>query len=157
MSEHAVTSSSLPGRPAVLSSDRVARAVQLLAMGTPQGEVAAMMGVARQTLWRYLKDSDVKSQLEAWRDTFKVALVQRAAEGTIQRALDMADRTIAEHDPKGFDASTRGIAALEKATASASGEARKLDVQATVDATAQVDVRGLVAAILEHVSGQKGE
>ncbi len=140
-----------PGRPHVLSSARVERAVQLLAMGTQQQEVARMLGVSRQTLWRYLKDPEVAEQLRAWRDTFKIALVQRAAEGTIQRAMDMADRAIDTNNPRDFDATARGIAALEKATASASGEAKRIEVDANVQAQAQVDTRALVAAILEHV------
>ena len=71
--------------------------------------------------------------------------------------MDLANHAIVKKDYKGFDATTRGIAALEKATASASGEARRVDISATLDAQANVDVRALVGAILEHLGTKASE
>lgn len=157
MSESAITPSAPKtpkhegGRPNVLSSEQVDRVAMLLSAGFEQKEIAGMFGVTRQTIWKYMKSPDAQEQLQAWRDQIKLTVVRRAAEGTVAKAYDMADRATKDDNHKGFDATTRGIAALEKASASASGEAKRLEVDANVQAQAQVDTRALVAAILEHV------
>lgn len=140
-----------PGRPNALSTQQVERAVQLLAIGVPQGEIANMFQVSRQTIWRYLKTPEVAEALESWRQTIRVTNLQRLAEGNLAKAYDMAERAMKDGDAKGYDATMRGIAAGEKIAASASGEARKIEVDANVQAQATLDTRALVAAILEHV------
>jgi len=117
-------------------------------MGTPQQEVARMLGVTRQTLWTYLKDPEMREQLRAWRDQFKMVIGQRLAENTANRAVDMLSRTIDEHDTRGADSAARAVMSMEKTMASVSGDARA-DVQVTVQ-QANVDVDALLAALDEH-------
>lgn len=139
------------GRPNALSSSQVDRAVVMLAAGFPQHEVAQTFGVARQTIWKYMKSPEAQEQLQAWRDQIKTTIIRRAAEGTVARAFDMADRALKDDNQKGFDATTRGIAALEKATASASGEGRKVEVSGPDGGPVGVDVRALIGALVEDL------
>ena|SRR5690349_4475511 len=141
-----------PGRPNALSSQQVERAIVLLASGVPQNEVARMFGVHRQTIHKYMKDPEAQERLELWRNTVKATVLMRAAEGTVSKAFDMADRAIKDNDPKGFDATTRGIAALEKASASASGEGRKVELTGADGGPVQVDARALLGAVIDHLN-----
>ena len=140
------------GRPNALSTTQIDRAVLMLASGSKQGEVARVFGITRQTLWKYLKDPRAQEELEAWRATVKRTILMRAAEGTVSQAFDMADRATKDNDHKGFDATTRGIAALEKASASASGEGRKVELTGAEGGPVQLDARALLGAVIDHLA-----
>ena len=103
--------------------------VQMRAQGghTVQ-EIADSLGVSKATVDRDLQKPHVRQSLKELREAFKQAILEQSTKDIVGPAFDMARQKLKEGEAKDFDAAMRGINALEKTTASASGEAQKVDV-----------------------------
>lgn len=113
----------------------------------PKEEIALQVGVTRRTVHRDLAKPHVKQSIKEMREAIKQAILEESARDIIEPAMQMAREKIATGDAKGFDATMRGLNALEKTTQSASGEALKVD--ATVAAV--VLNRQEIFSRIEHI------
>lgn len=114
-----------------------------------KAEIAEKVGVARQTVHRDLRKPEVQQTIQEMRAVIKQTILEESARDIIGPAMQMAREKIALGDAKGFDATMRGVNALEKTTQSASGEALKVD--ATVAAV--VLNRQEIYSRIEHILG----
>lgn len=115
----------------------------------PQREIARKVGVSPATVYRDLKKPEVQQTIQEMRAAIKHVILEESSRDIIGPAMEMARLKIAEGDAKGFDATMRGINALEKTTQSASGEALK--VEGTLAAV--VLNRQEIYSRIEHILG----
>ncbi len=100
--------------------------------GLNKTEVARELGVTPGTVYRDLAKPQVQQTLKDMREVIKRQILEQAAQGLVEPAMEMARKKIRAGEAKDFDAAMRGLNALEKTTASASGEAQRLEVDQRV-------------------------
>lgn len=131
--------------PAVIREQKVAELVATTDL--TQAEIAQKVGVSRKTVNLDLKKPEVQATIQEMRAVIKQTILAESTRDIIEPAMQMAREKIALGDAKGFDATMRGLNALEKTTQSASGEALKVD--ATVAAV--VLNRQEIFSRIEHI------
>ena len=130
-----------PGRPFSLTAEQISEIVKLKAQGYPQTAIAKLHGVSPPTISRYLKSPEALAELAEWREIFRHAMLQRTA-----GLVDKVANAVRDADgAKDVDAATRALLNLEKASASASGEAKKLEMTGPEGQPLQLDVRAIIA------------
>lgn len=91
-------------------------------------DIARRLGVSTATVDRDLAKPHVARSVKELREAFKRAILEQSTRDIVEPAFEMARNKISAGEAKDFDATMRGINALEKTTMSASGEAQKVDV-----------------------------
>lgn len=112
-------------------------------------EIARQVGVSEATVYRDLQKPQVRQTIQEMRDAIKTVILEESSRDIIGPAMAMAREKIAQGDAKGFDATMRGLNALEKTTQSASGEAQKVEGQLT----ALILNRQEIYSRIEHILG----
>lgn len=79
----------------------------------------------------HLAKPEVQATVEKHRAMFRMYASEQAA-GIVHKAFTRVSEALDEGDPKAFDAYTRGISALERTSASASGENKPGQVNVAV-------------------------
>lgn len=127
------------------------QAVALRAQGHGQAEIAAALRVAQTTVSSDLKRPKSQHELTTLRAIAREKLLTSTSHTIIDKASALVEKTLDDQDAKSFDFASRGLLNLEKVSASASGEARRVDV--TGDVTSRVDVRAL---LVKYAAAQEG-
>ena len=133
-----------------LARERAERLQQMIAMsasGMSTREIGAELNISGATVSHHLSKPEVKQDLMALRQQIREEILRRAAGGVISEAFNMARDNIKTRDAKSFDATTRGWHALEKMTASASGEAQRVQVEHS-STTPLVDLSVLIQQVI---------
>lgn len=138
------------GREPALQGADLDRLVAERAQRTPLRECAEKMGVSIATVNRYLTRPDVQEQLQTYREIIKRTMLERTHAGVVHGAFDVVEQAITDRDAKGLDAATRAVMNLEKVSASASGEGRKVELTGAGGGPVNLDVRALIASIVAH-------
>lgn len=115
--------------------------VELAAQGKTQTEIARTVGIDQSTVGDYLAKPKSVEELEHIRMRVRTLVMEQAGDGLVEGTLGVVRKAIADGDAKSLELATRASLNLEKLTASASGEARKVEVQGMPPA---VDVRALL-------------
>lgn len=148
-----VTSSELhPGRPPAIDLDTLDEIVKFKAQGVSDRKLADLYGVSPQTIGRHLKSPYAQDKLATWREVIRSVVLRRTAEGVADAVFNVIDQAAKDHDAKAVDAASRAAMNLEKTAASASGESKKVEMTGKDGAPLQVDVRALIAKLVEHNS-----
>ena len=113
-------------------------------------DIADALGVSKSTVDRDLQKPAVKQSLKELREAFKQAILEQSTKDVVKPAFDMARAKILAGEAKDFDAAMRGINALEKTTASASGEAQKVEVDQRVLTINRQDIYGRIEHFLRE-------
>ena len=133
------------GRPFSLTPDQISEVVKLKAMGYPQTALAKLHGVSPPTISRYLKSPEALAELAEWREIFRHQMLQRTA-----GLVDKVANAVKDADgAKNVDAATRALLNLEKASASASGEAKRVEMTGPEGAPMQFDIRAILARAVQ--------
>ena len=122
---------------------------QMRGVGIKRTAIAKILGMSVDTVDAILKRDDVKDLTVRIREATRTMTLNTALQASA-KAHDWVMETIDKRDAKSFDAVTRGIAALEKTGASASGENKPAGVQVAVINQQQSsdEARELIAALL---------
>lgn len=146
-----LTSSELhPGRPSVIDLDQLDEIVKFKAQGISDRKLADLFGVSAQTIGRHLKSPYAQEKLATWREIIRSAMLRGIAEGGVDQVLGVMKQAASDGDAKSVDAAARALMNLEKTGASASGESKKVEMTGKDGAPLQIDVRALIAKIVEH-------
>jgi len=110
--------------------------------------------VSHRTVTTDLTKPKSQEELAALRATARAKMLDSTANGLVDGATALEQKTLDDRDPKGFDAASRGLLNLEKVSSSASGEARRVEVNDTSPGKAPTaeDLRELIRAILGRES-----
>lgn len=73
-----------------------------------------------------MKRPETQAEIDKFRMLLRGLVMQKLSE-LAEPAWDLAQACVKRHDPRGFDATMRGLAAGEKIAVSASGEARRVE------------------------------
>ena len=136
-----------------LSRPQVNELVRLTAGGVPSRAVARVFDISHQTVLNYLKAPEAQEKLKLLREHIKHTLMEDTAQELMGSATRLAKKMADAEDAKGTDAATRAILNLEKASASAAGENRKVEVTGPAGAPLQVDVRAIIGSLIAHNQG----
>ncbi len=139
-----------PGRPPALTPAEVELLIAQIAQKTPVRAIMEQFKVCRATVYRYLKRPEAQELLDTYRAIIKQTMLARTTLGVVHGAFDVVQQAIDDKDAKGLDAATRAVMNLEKVSASASGEGRKIEVTGAGGGPIGVDVRALIADIVAH-------
>jgi predicted transcriptional regulator len=120
------------------------RMIELRAAGVKPREIAAETGLSVQTVQHHLAKPEAQEALTAARDRAKAAIMRRA-EKLVDGTLDVVQASIEDKDAKSLYLSTQAAVNLDKLTASASGEAARVEVSGQVN----VDVRAILAKLTQ--------
>jgi hypothetical protein len=121
------------------------------AMGHAQPAIASTLKVSQRTVRVDLAQPKSKEELAALRDKARTKMLESTANGLVDGAVGLVLKTLDDKDAKSFDAASRGLLNLEKVSSSASGEARKVEVNdvSTYKPTAE-DLKDIINKILGH-------
>lgn len=137
----------------LLPSERQHRLVELRAAGMPVNACAKALNVGASTIARDLRVPEVQADLAMLRQKIRAAIMEHAAGGLVDKAFAMANEKATAGEAKDFDATMRGIHAIEKVTQSASGEAQRVHVEGTGSApVTHVDLKVLINQVLGETS-----
>jgi predicted transcriptional regulator len=136
--------------PRKLTKPQVEQAIKLTASGVDCRAVGRVLDVSHTTVRRYLNSPEASEKLKLLRESIKHTIMERTADELIGGAAKVAQVHIEANDAKGLDAATRAILNLEKASSSAAGEGKRMEVTGPGGAPLQVDVRALIAQIVAH-------
>ena len=139
-----------PGRPPVLDTEQLDEIVRLKAQGISDAKIAAVYRVSGQTIARHLRSPYAQDKLQLWREVIRNAILRGIAEGGVTQAMGVMEQAAKDRDAKSVDAAARAIMNLEKTAASASGEAKRVEMTGKDGAPVQLDVRALIAKLVEH-------
>ena len=113
---------------------------------TAQG-VAQVLGVKRNAIERIQRLPDVRADIQAmrlkWKEYSQDNVAQMAGE-----TWTMAHEFVKQRDSKSFDNTMRGIAAMEKVSASVSGEGQKVEVTGFPLQSPQIELKALLVQLL---------
>lgn len=130
---------------------RKKQVVPMLAERLPLREVAHTLGVGISTAQRDSKDPVVQHDLKYLREQIKRQILEHTADGLVGPLVQLTKDKIAAGEARDVDASLRGLNALEKTTASASGEAQRVQLDATVRKVERTELFARMEALIEHV------
>lgn len=137
-------------------STRKAKVAPLMAQGYSLQRAAEELEVSKTTVARDLADPGVQEELKALRMLVKQQIMRYASDGFVKKVFEMASEKLDGREAKDFDATMRGLNALEKTTASASGEAQKLDLSATVTKVDRKELYARMEGILATIEAADG-
>lgn len=103
----------------------------MAAAGMNAHEIGRAMLLARTTIDDQIKSPELQARLQRWRELFRAQALEQA-QGIQIKAWTLANQALDEGDAKSFDAVTRGISAMERVAASASGENKPASVNVAV-------------------------
>ncbi len=133
-----------PPRPA---SPTFKREVAVLRFeGLSQARTAKLLGVSPDTIRRVERLPDVQQHIQELRHAWKQISLSRIS-GMAEDTWQMAQETVKNRDSKGFDNTMRGIAAMERISASVSGEGQRIEGSGTAETTPQGDLKALVTQL----------
>ena len=113
---------------------------------TAQG-VAQVLGVKRNAIERIQRLPDVRADIQAMRLKWKEYAQDRVA-GMADETWTMAKEFVAQRDSKSFDNTMRGIAAMEKVSASVSGEGQRVEVTGIPPQAPHIELKVLIGQLL---------
>ena len=143
-----------PGHPPAPALADLEQIVSQIAQQTAPREVAKRFGISVTTLYRYLKRPEAQELLDTYRAIIKQVMLERTMGGIVHGAFDVVQNAINNKEAKDLDAATRAVMNLEKVSASASGEGRKVEVTGAGGAPINLDVRALIGQIISHADNQ---
>lgn len=130
-----------PGRPHAITPQMLSEIVKLKAQGYSNVAIAKLHNVTPPTLSRYLKSPEALEELAEWREIFRHAMMQRTT-----GLVDKVANAVRDADgAKEVDAATRALLNLEKTSASASGEAKKVEMTGSDGQPLAIDIRAILA------------
>lgn len=141
-----------PPTPALQDLDLIMAQV---AQKIPLQEVAKRHGVSLSTINRYVRRPEAQEMLDTYRAIIKQTLLERTVQGVVHGAFDVVEGAIKDGNAKDLDAATRAVMNLEKMSASASGEGRKVELTGKDGGPIQVDARAIIADLLAHGTGNR--
>lgn len=150
-----VATSSEPGRPYTPALQDLDIIIAQVAQRIPLREVAKRHGVSPSTINRYVRRPEAQELLETYRAIIKQTLLERTVQGVVHGAFDVVEGAIKDKNAKDLDAATRALMNLEKMSASASGEGRKVELTGKDGGPIQVDARAIIADLLAHGTADK--
>jgi len=130
------------GRPPALSVKEIQEILKLKAMGVTNEAIAQVHNVHPATIGRYLKSPEAQEILTEYRDIIRHVILQRTAEGLVNKVADTLRDAEGARD---VDAAARALMNLEKTSASASGEAKKVEMTGEGGKPLEIDVRAILA------------
>jgi len=136
-----------------LKKAQVDDVIKFTAAGFPSRAVGKLYNVSHETVRKYLRSPVAQERLKLLREAIKQTIMERTADELIGGAANVARAMVTAEDAKGLDAATRAILNLEKASASAAGENRKVEVTGPAGAPLQVDVRAIIGSLIAHNQG----
>ena len=114
-----------------IRQSQVADVVVLAAEGRPASKIARLTAIHYDAVKATLARPEVQLDIAKRREFIRAASLTRLSELT-PPAWEMAKECIENRDTRGFDATTRGLAAMEKIGVSASGEAQRVEHSGSV-------------------------
>lgn len=139
-----------------LTQSQTDEMIRLRASGVDSRAISRVFDVSKTTVLNYLKSQDAKDKLLLLRESIKHIVMQRTASELMDGAAGVAAEMIKQTDAKGLDAATRAIMNLEKASSSASGENKKIEISGEAGQPITVDVRALIGQIVAHHADTTG-
>ena len=118
----------------------------LKASGMRTTSIAKTLGKQVSTIHRTLALPDVQESVQELRRVWK-AESQAKVTDLVGEVWNMASSFVEQRDSKSFDNTLRGIAAMEKVSASISGEGQKVEVTGTILQPPQVELKVLIGQI----------
>ena len=115
--------------------------------GLTQGSAGKVLGVSAKTISRTEHDPDVQEEIKVLRERWK-GISQTRVDDMAGDTWSMAKDFVALRDSKQFDNTMRGIAAMEKVSASVSGEGQKVEMIGVPPSTPQIELRILIGQLL---------
>lgn len=127
----------------------VANVAALYAAGVSKTKIVRVMDLAKSAINEILARPDVQEYAESLRRAIRVETQTRLQQLT-GKLFDWLDEVAASRDSKAFDNLTRSLAAMERVSASTSGEATKTQAEITVVDRGQLSAEAneLVQALL---------
>ena len=122
--------------------------VELAAQGMTQVEIATELGVSQSTVSDNVNKPKSIEELEAIRMRVRTIVMEQAADGLVSGTMGMVRKAIKDKDPKALELSARSAVHLDKLTASASGEAKKMEIKDTTPPPTTIDLKALIASLL---------
>ena len=128
------------------------RIAVMRSQGIAVDRIGAALQVHKGSVREALKDPSVKGQIAFFRERLRGTQIV-AATAIAQKAWEKAELALEQEDAKSWDAYTRGIHAMEKVAASASGENMRMEVthQGTVPTEPiKIQLQQLIALVREE-------
>ena len=134
---------------AEFTPEQIEEFIRLKATGHGSREISKLYNVSHTTICLHLKTPESQAKLQVWREIIKRTLLQSTAEGLAAGAAELMQKCITGGDAKGTDAASRALLNLEKTSASAAGEGRKVEVSGPEGQPLQIDVRAILAQLAQ--------
>jgi hypothetical protein len=116
-----------------------------------------MLGVDQSTIARVEKLPEVQAKIADLREQWKVVAHKRINE-VADSAWDMVQQAAAAKDGKAFEASTRGLVALEKISSSVAEVPQRVDVTGVpAPQSAKAEIKALLAVLLPEKYSPENE
>ena len=124
-------------------------AAQMAAAGISKTRIAEALGISKSAAETILARPHVQEYVQQVREATRHITLSTVQNAQIQVG-DWLRETIASRDPRAFDSITRGMHALEKTSASASGETRPGNTQVAVinAGTLTEEAQALIRALI---------
>jgi predicted transcriptional regulator len=134
--------------PVKAREQRRQRIVELAALGKSQDEIGKIIGIDQSTVSDYLNKPKSVEELEALRLRVRSMVMEQTSDGIVAGTLGLVRKAITDQDPKALELTTKSALNLEKLTASASGEAKKVEVKDVTPPPTAADLKVLIAQLL---------
>lgn len=115
--------------------------------GVSQTQAARATGVAVTTVQSILKKPEVQRTIAEMREATREISLSKAV-AVAESSWDWLAEVVKSRDSRAFDQITRGLAALERTSSSASGEARRLDAVVTTTKDLVTEADDVLRALL---------
>jgi len=122
--------------------------VELMAKGHSQNEIAKQLGITQQAVSLHANKPKSIEEIEAIRMRVRSLVMEEAADGLVSGTLGVVRTSIKDGDAKSLELSTRAALNLEKLTASASGEAKRVEVKDVTPPPTATDLKVLIAQLM---------
>ena len=144
------------GRPRIVPTEIVKSQVAGMAVdGLPVAAIARAMTLSQATVKGILKRPDTQAEITQRREALRSITVHKTGE-VLEPMYDLLKASVDAKDTKGVDNIARAIHAVEKTSASASGETQKVAIEhsGSVDTgSAKEQLIALIAMVTEKCPG----
>ena len=123
--------------------------VELMAKGHSQKEIAAQLGITPQAVSLHANKPKSQQELELLRMRIRTLLMEEATDGIVAGALGVVRQSIKDGDAKSLELSSRAVLNLDKVTANASGEAKKVEFKDVTPPPTAADLKLLIAQLMD--------